>query len=397
MPNPTLTSLLTRKRILQETLLESLGERRAELARRDYHARRKPRPCGLTIHSVIGCTGRCAYCYLPDMNVSFREARPYALSAQEIILAILLNPYFLPGRWGTYLAIGSIGEPFHPVGMERTLEYMSAFAKYLRNPVQFSTKMLSERGARRLASFKNYPLSPLITIIKLVDWRSMEPGVLPPEDRFLTIKALRSTGFYPFLFLRPLLPGINEDEFADILKESKRAGAVGVVIGGLRITPLIINRLKSLGFNVNEILKRVNKSKLREKTQVPVDTADIKARVASIARECGLVALYSACCATTYAAYLTDGERVPCAGLCFIDKRFCARCPMRCEEVEISVDLEEVSRYLRNAGIPVRSVNLDGFNIVIEADNPRKAWNKLRRSSIKTLIETAYRRRLIVG
>jgi len=392
----SLGTLLAKKRLISARLENILGESRAKAVSRDFHARRKPRPCGLTIHSVWGCTGRCVYCYIPDMGVSFNEARPYALSPEEISYAVVLNKYFLPGRWGTYLAVGSIGEPFHPLGAKRTVEYIAAFFRYLGNPVQFSTKMLTPVVAKQLARFKGKPLSPLITIVKLHDWRRLEPGVMPPDVRFEAIKALRQVGLYPILFLRPLIPGINTDEVDEILRRAKESGAVAVVIGGFRVTPDILLRLEKAGLDTSEIRRRIPVKHLRKGVQVPVRMRDIKEEVASLAREHGLVPLYSACCAATLASYLSTGVRASCAGLCFI-KGFCAKCPVKCWEVKIEVDEEDLIRQLRGAGISARDVNVEEYKIIVKTDKPRRAINKLRRSPLRVLIETSFRRRLEVG
>ncbi len=395
---PTLAELLARKRLIEQKLRTMLGSERARKAASDHHARRRPRPCGLTVHVVLGCTGRCAYCYITDMGVSYEEARPYALSPEELTYAILVNKHFLPGRWGTYLALGSIGEPFHPLGARKTLNYIHTFTKYLGNPIQFSTKMLTPEMAAEFSKYAKQPLSPLITIVKLKAWKTLEPGALPPDTRFETIKALRKSGLYPSLFLRPVIPGINTDELEDILREAKRAGAASVVIGGFRVTPLILNRLKQLGFDVSQILARVDKSKLAPKVQVPVPLRDLKEHVASIAKEIGLIPLFNACCANTLSSYFSTGERVPCAGLCFTKGGACSRCPVKCWEIEVKVDEEDVVRWARTlGGIEAKRVEVLPHKIVIRTDNPRHARNRLKRTPLRTLIETAYRRRLEVG
>ena len=51
--------------IRQLEALLSPEERREAL--RDHHAKRPPRPCGITIHTGIGCPLGCAYCYIYDM------------------------------------------------------------------------------------------------------------------------------------------------------------------------------------------------------------------------------------------------------------------------------------------------------------------------------------------
>jgi len=53
-----------RKLELADRLREVLSEEEAREAEGDSHAPRLPRPCGLTVHSGIGCSFGCFYCYV---------------------------------------------------------------------------------------------------------------------------------------------------------------------------------------------------------------------------------------------------------------------------------------------------------------------------------------------
>lgn len=393
----SLRELLYEKIRLREELSARLGRERAARAESDYHARKPPVHCGATVHSVLGCTYGCAYCYLPDMGVSFAKAQPYGLDGEEMALALLHNPFFLPGPAGTYIAFGSLGEPLHEVGASRTLEYAEAFSRLLRNPMQLSTKAaVSERVAARLARLET-PLNPLVTIITLKASSTLERGAPGPWERLESVKVLRRAGLHPMVFLRPLIPGF-EDDAVDVVREAKRYGAVAVVLGSLRVTPSIVERLRAAGVDVSRILSEVG-DRLKKGVQVSVPSRQSKEMVAEEAKRIGLTPLYSACCANTLNVYLRTGRRVPCPGLDFIDERFCARCPVGCCSVEVEVDPEEVKWAAEEfLGLSVLSVEERGFEIQLSVDNPEKAVSRLkRRVAYKTLLETAYRRRLSVG
>ena len=389
----SLEEMLRRKTLLRLELERRLDEESARRAVSDYHAKRKPRPCGLTIHTVIGCTGRCKYCYLPDMGVSISEARVYSLQPDEFSLALLYNPYFLPGRTGTYLAVGSLGEPFHPLGSNLTIQVLLSFKKWLGNPIQFSTKLSIKKHVASLSKFREYPLSPLITIITLKKWKELEPGVASPEERFESIKALRSAGLYPIIFIRPILPGITDREINEILKLAKEHGAVGALFGSLRLSPSILARIRNY-VNQEELTRRISRS-LKPGKQTSIASLDLKRAAAKAAREIGLQFFFSACCANTYAAYLSTGNRIPCAGLCWIEGRFCTQCPVDCKNIEVIIDHDEVKNVASHLlKTRVYNVVINGYYLELKAESYARAKNRLKRGAAKVLLETGYRRRV---
>lgn len=390
----SLSELLYQKRLLMRQLETKLSKESIDRAKADYHSKKLPRPCGMTVHVVVGCSYACQYCYLPDMGISFTKPRVYALTGDEMTYSLLLNKAFLPSRKGTFIALGSVGEPFvNERAFARVLEYLNSFARYLKNPVQFSTKSyLDEEKVKRLSRIK-MPINPLVTIITLKRWKILEPEAPDPWKRLEVIHMLRKHGMIPFLFFRPIMPGINTDEIEDILDEARKAGAYGVVFGGMRVTPLILMRLEKLGLDTSEIRKRI-KGSIRKGVQTPIYTHDIKQEVVETARRKGLIPMLSACCANNFAAYIYDGQRIPCAGLDFIDGKYCTRCPVLCEEVDTKVEQEEVQRIIFSFLNMEVKIDVDRFFIHIVSGDPKRARRRLKRWQ-KIILETAYRRRLM--
>ena len=58
---------LARKRQVARAIASLMGEEAVRRAGRDPHARRPPRPCGLTVHPGRGCPNACLYCYVGDL------------------------------------------------------------------------------------------------------------------------------------------------------------------------------------------------------------------------------------------------------------------------------------------------------------------------------------------
>jgi DNA repair photolyase len=279
-----------------------MTEQEKEDAARDHHARRPPRPCGITIHPGIGCMLECSYCYIYDMGFNV-DVKPYPLTGLQLIYALIVNKYFIPGLKGTYLAIGSVTEPFHPLLRERTLEYVEAIYRYLGNPTQFSTKFyIDSMTSKKLAEISRGKISPLVTIVTLGKHRELEPKAPSPEKRLETIRNLRDAGLKPFLFMRPIIPGLTEKEYREILELSMEYGAVGVVAGSLRVTRRILFKLKDSGIDLNNIIRRLGTTleKMKPGRQYEVYTSDIKREIASRARKIGLVFYSSACMANLH-------------------------------------------------------------------------------------------------
>ncbi len=113
MPEVRLSELLRVKIAVREELASKLDRKERKEALDDRHAHREPRPCGLTVHPGRGCTYACIYCYVEDMGMP-RRPEPSRLSGLQLAYAIASNPYTLLGKGGTFLAFGSVTEPFLP-------------------------------------------------------------------------------------------------------------------------------------------------------------------------------------------------------------------------------------------------------------------------------------------
>jgi len=289
------------KKHLREKIKSLMTVEEAEKASRDPHSKRPPRPCGLTVHTGIGCPFKCAYCYIYDMGFK-AEITEYPLTGIQLVYALSLNKYFIPGPNGTFIALGSVTEPFHPITKEKTIEYIEAINKHLGNPVQFSTKMfLTDRDVERLKTIDPY-LSPLISVSTMTRDRLLEPGAPPVDKRFETIEILRNHGFKPFLFLRPIIPGITEREYKNMIDAAVQHGAVGVVAGTLRITRRILEKLEECGVDTTVLLKRAGRSprEFENNVQYDVRTGDIKIEIAKYALRKGLLFLPYACMANIF-------------------------------------------------------------------------------------------------
>ncbi|KSW12251.1 DNA photolyase [Pyrodictium occultum] len=290
--------LLAEKKRLAASIESRLDPREAEEARRDHHARRRPIPCGMTIHTGVGCNFGCLYCYVPDMGFPLKP-RPYPLSGLQLVYALLNNPYFVPGPRGTLLAFGSVTEPFMPETVDRALEYLEETWRHLRNPQQISTKsVLDGERLERFVKSSDPRINVLITITTLRYAHMLEPGAPSPDERLRFAAELARRGVSVTLFLRPIVPGVTDRELEDIIRRAREAGIRTMVPGSLRVTPGILRRLGASGIvDIKVIEERLPRNPRGSRDQVTLRESDLKELAARIAARYGLRVLPSSCSA----------------------------------------------------------------------------------------------------
>ncbi|CCC80992.1 conserved hypothetical protein [Thermoproteus tenax Kra 1] len=211
-------------------LLKDVGR-----AERDHHARRPPRPCGITVHTGVGCPLACAYCYIYDMGFP-GAVKPYPLAPLEMAYALAANPYVAVGERGTLVAVGSVTEPFLPETRGLALGYIAAIAESLGNPIQVSTKYPPP------AELARYSADVLISVTDAEG--RLEPRAPKPVERIKGAEELIKRGGSVALFVRPVVPGVTDRDIERLLALAWDAGIRRVIFGTLRVTSGIAARLR---------------------------------------------------------------------------------------------------------------------------------------------------------
>ncbi len=358
--------LLELKRELRDQLGKKLTQRERKEALADSHARREPRMCGLTVHPGRGCSLGCKYCYLEDMGIR-EPPESYKLSGLQLVYAILSNPFFLPSQYGTMLAFGSITEPFLPGIRERTFEYLRAVSELLGNPTQISTKYYLGKEESKILREIDPKLSVLVTITCLSKAEVIEPYAPRPELRFQTMRNLRDESIHASLFLRPIIPGVAELEGPKIIERAKSAGANGVVLGTLRATPSILERLRGVGIELEDLLTQG----LKRGRQVPIDSSNIKSFLRRVAVKEGLKVFPAACSANM------DSHSLGCHS--------CSFGP--CDGDLPQIDIEDIREGLMSLGI-VADVVMKGERLILRVRGAKR--EKIARSLVR-----AFTRRIV--
>ncbi len=351
-------SVFREKARLASRLKEALGEEEARRAETDWHARRAPIPCGMTVHTGIGCSYGCAYCYIYDMGFTSKP-KPYPLTGLQLAYALAVNPYLVPGPQGTLLAFGSVTEPFMDETFSRTIEYLRATREYLGNPQQISTKT-ALKGERLEEFIKAVDprIDVLVSMTTISMWRRLEPGASSPEERFEFMRQLSSRGIHVTLFLRPIIPGVTDREMERIIAKAAEAGVKAVVPGTLRVTWRIVRRLKATGVvDMVELESRIVRMPSRPGEQVPIKGADLKRRAEKIAREYGLEVLPASCSANIASHFQACAacNMGPCGDLAFLPE----------------VDEDDVAWLLENLGLKPLKVKISKAKVYAVVRGPK--------------------------
>lgn len=344
-----ITKLYEKKLRIIEELKNLIGEDSARKASLDSHSKRIPRPCGLTVHTGIGCDYACAYCYIYDMGFPGR-VRPYPLKPLEMAYAIALNPYVLPEK--SLLAYGSVTEPFHPITKDLALEYIESVSKWLKPLSQVSTKSFIDDGLAKRLRIAEPDISILLSIVTLDKSKELEPRAPDPIKRLEGASIAIKNGLNVALFVRPIIPSVTDREGEKILAKTLDYGVRDVVFGSLRVTERILRSLEARGIDTGEILARIPRAFRGRGDQVTIKESDIKKRLVSIARDMGYRVHPSACSANivSHGQFCNMCSLGPCGD------------PSRREKISES----DVGDYLEFRGIKKFDIKFDENGILME-------------------------------
>lgn len=247
----------------------------------------------MTIHTGVGCSYGCVYCYIWDMGFPGHPTM-YPLTPLQLAYALAINPYVLPRS--TMAAYGSVAEPFLPETRDRALEYVKTIYEWLKLPSQVSTKSILDDELVRKLKEAEPNISVLVTIIATgEDARKLEPNAPPAEDRLEAMIEAGKKGLNVAVFMRPIIPGVTDNHYKGIIDKAVDGGVRHIVLGSLRVTKRIISALGATGVDTGLITQRLTRKLTDPKKQVSINTSDLKSMIAGYARSRGMIVHPSAC------------------------------------------------------------------------------------------------------
>lgn len=187
-----------------------------------------------SVNPYRGCFHACAYCYARPSHqyldfgagTDFERRIVVKTNAPDLLRASFLRP-----KWrGETIAFSGNTDCYQPLEAHyrltrRCLETCLEF----RNPAGVVTKsVLVRRDADVLAALARRARVRVSFSIPFADdamAREIEPAAPPPSARFAAMRALADEGVPVGLALAPVIPGLNDDQIAEIVARAGDAGA----------------------------------------------------------------------------------------------------------------------------------------------------------------------------
>jgi len=230
--------------------------RRADIAylplgtREILNRNRNPRlPFAWTINPYRGCELGCTYCYARYTHGFFdlvgEKDFERRIFVKQGTSAALLRRLRLSRLQGQPIAIGTATDPYQPA--ERhfgvTREILSAFLVPEGLTLSITTKspliLRDLELLRRLDERHALTVNLTITAVDPELARRLEPQAPDPRSRLRAVERLAEAGLAVAVFVKPLLPGLNdsEEELVPLFAAVREAGAFDVAA-----TPLFLPR-----------------------------------------------------------------------------------------------------------------------------------------------------------
>lgn len=171
-------------------------------------------PPKFSLNPYTGCDHRCLYCYSTYIP-NFFKARP----KQRLLVKLERELKNLPEN--ALISMSNSSDPYPP--MERDLELTrNAIRLMAEKDLRLLIITKSDIVARDADVLKNMRAAVSITVTTLEEdtAKRIEPFAPEPKKRIRALKKLKKSGIPVILRFDPVMPGINEEGFEDVLERA---------------------------------------------------------------------------------------------------------------------------------------------------------------------------------
>lgn len=198
-----------------------------------------------SLNPYVGCEHGCVYCYSPSVLKNKRLAENWgkAVRAKRNIAEVLAREVKRKPK-GT-VGVSTVTDPYQPLEakLELTRKCIELLSKH-DFPVSIQTKSrLVLRDADLIAPEK-FDVGVTITTMDRGLAGLLEPGAPPPNVRAQVLEEFSSRGVETWLFLGPIIPGLNdaEENLKQIIEVAARTNS-NVIYDRLNMKQWVMGRL----------------------------------------------------------------------------------------------------------------------------------------------------------
>lgn len=228
-----------------------------------------------SVNPYRGCFHACAYCYARPSHeyLSFGAGTDFE---RKIVVktrapALLRDAFDVPTWRGDLVAFSGVTDCYQPLetSYRLTRGCLEVCVEY-RNPAAIITKApLVERDVdllQELCRVARVSVGVSVPFWDETKARAIEPFVTTPGRRIRTIERLARAGVRVGVMVAPIIPGLNDEDMADVLRAARGAGAswAGSVLLRLPgpVKEVFEERLRaSLPLRADRVLRRIRETR----------------------------------------------------------------------------------------------------------------------------------------
>jgi DNA repair photolyase len=228
-----------------------------------------------SVNPYRGCFHACAYCYARPTHeyLSFGAGTDFE---RKIVVKTrapeLLREAFDAPKWqGELVAFSGVTDCYQPLeaSYRLTRGCLEVCAEYANPAVIITKSPLVERDVdvlKDLARSAHLGVSISIPFWDEGKARAIEPFVTTPARRLRIIERLVRAGLRVGVMVAPIVPGLNDEDMADVLRAARDAGAswAGTVLLRLPgpVKEVFEERLRaSLPLRADRVLRRIRETR----------------------------------------------------------------------------------------------------------------------------------------
>ncbi|MDB4998853.1 MAG: Radical domain protein [Myxococcaceae bacterium] len=224
-----------------------------------------------SVNPYRGCFHACAYCYARPGHeyLSFGAGTDFdrKLVVKPKAPELLREAFDKPSWKGERVVFSGVTDCYQPLeaSYRLTRGCLEVCAEYKQPAFVITKSPLIERDIDVLVALRER--ADIGVTISIPFWnvehaRAIEPYVATPQRRMHTIEKLAAAGIPVGVNVAPIIPGLGDEDIADILRAAKDAGATFAASVMLRlpgpVKDVFVERLKAaLPLRADKVLNRI--------------------------------------------------------------------------------------------------------------------------------------------